>query len=160
MHLRLAASQKRRRWRLGFTLAEVLVAVGVTGFAFVSLYLSISQSFATWQRSRERMRGNQILLEKLEVIKLYNWTQINTSGFVPGTFTEYYEPATTGTNASPAKGTLYTGTITLTSANVAPAYTNSMRTVLGTLSWVRGGVTNRLQMETLISQYGVQNYIY
>jgi len=159
MHLPFAATHKRRR-RLGFTLAEVLVAVAIAGFAFVSLYASIAQSFATWQRSRERMRGNQILLEKLEVIRLYSWSQLNTSGFVPSTFTEYFHPASSGTNASAASGVAYTGTMTVTNANVAPAYTNTMRRVAATLNWVRGGVTNRLQMETLVSQYGVQNYIY
>ena len=158
--MRLAASHNRPHRRLGFTLVEAMVAVCITVIAFTSLYVTLLQSFATWERSRERMRANQILIEKLEVIRLYNWTQINTSGFVPGTFTEYFHPPATGSNATATSGIAYTGTITVTNASVSSTYTNTMRRVIATLRWGWGGITNSQQMETLVSQYGVQNYIY
>jgi prepilin-type N-terminal cleavage/methylation domain-containing protein len=145
-----------RQRHTAFTLAEVMIAIAVTGVAFASLYLSISQSFATWQRSRERMRGNQILLEKLDVIRVYNWTQINTPGFIPSTFTEYYKPSTNGIGA----GVAYKGTMTVTTADVSPSYSNTIRRVVATLKWDRGGITNKLQMETFVSRHGIQNFVY
>ena len=157
--MKLRSEIDRGGRRLAFTLVEVMIAVGVTSFVFASLYLTLSQSLFTWQRSRERLRGNQILLEKLEVIRLCNWTQITTPGFVPSTFSEYYCPPST-TNQTVGAGVIYKGTLAITAAGVSPAYDATMRKVVATLSWVRSGVTNRAQMETFVSQYGVQNYIY
>ena len=160
MRVRTKTERGCRQRRSGFTLAEILVAIGVIGFAFATLYLTISQSFATWQRSRERMRGNQILLEKLDVIRVYNWTQINTPGFVPSTFTEYYKPPASGGANGVGAGTVYQGTMKVTTANVSPSYSNTMRRVVATLTWQRGGITNNLQMETFVSRYGIQNFVY
>ena len=141
--------------RSGFTIAEVLIAMAIAGIVGVSLYAGLARSFSALQGSRHSLRATQILTEKLEVIRLYNWTQINTAGFVPSTFTEYYQPAT---NSSP--GITYTGTITITGANVSSAYTNTMRKAVVQVTWVSSGITLTQSMETLISQNGVQNYIY
>jgi prepilin-type N-terminal cleavage/methylation domain-containing protein len=139
----------------GFTLMEIVIAMAIAGVVCVSLYAGLAQAFGAVQSARHRLRATQILTEKLEVLRLYNWTQINTPGFVPDKFTEYYQPAT---NRNP--GIVYTGTLTLTSANVQPAYTNTMRRAVVELRWVSGGIPQQHSMETLISEYGVQNYIY
>lgn len=147
---------KRRLQRLSaFTLLELLIAMVIAGIVSVSLYAGLAQCFSSVQSSRHRLRATQILTEKLEVIRLYNWDQVNTPGFVPTTFKEYYQPATNGN-----QGILYTGTIAITAAPVHRAYTNSMRKAVMQVTWVSGVVTQELRMETLISQYGVQNYIY
>jgi prepilin-type N-terminal cleavage/methylation domain-containing protein len=147
---------KRRLARSsGFTLLELLVAMCIAGIVCVSLYAGLAQSFNSVQSSRHRLRATQILTEKLEVIRLYNWAQINTPGFVPTTFKDYYQPSTNGN-----PGVVYTGSIIITNAPVQPAYTNTMRKAVMQVSWVSGVVTQQLRIETLISQYGVQNYIY
>jgi prepilin-type N-terminal cleavage/methylation domain-containing protein len=138
-----------------FTLIEVVIALAIAGIVSVSLYAGLAQAFGAVQSARHRLRATQILTEKLEVLRLYNWTQINTPGFVPDKFTEYYQPAT---NRNP--GIVYTGTITITGANVQPAYTNTMRRAVVQVNWVSGGIPQQHSMETLISEYGVQNYIY
>lgn len=127
----------------------------IAGIVSVSLYAGLAQCFNSVQSSRHRLRATQILTEKLEVIRLYNWDQINTPGFVPPTFREYYQPATNG-----SQGIVYNGTIIITNAPVQPAYSNTMRKATMEVTWVSGVVTQSLRMETLISQYGVQNYIY
>ena len=137
------------------TLIEVVIAMAIAGIMCVSLYAGLARSFGSLQSSRHKLRATQILTEKLEVLRLYNWTQINTPGFVPGTFTDSYQPAT---NRNP--GIAYTGRITITDANVQPAYTNTMRKAVVQLNWVSGGIPQQHSMETLISEYGVQNYIY
>ena len=147
--------KKRPNRFSGFTLLEVLIAMVIAGVVSVSLYAGLAQCFSSVQSSRHRLRATQILTEKLEVIRLYNWDQVNTPGFVPTTFTEYYQPATNGNH-----GIVYRGTITITNAPVQPAYANTMRKAVMDVTWVSGVVTQSLRMETLISQYGIQNYIY
>ena len=149
---------KRRRARAsGFSLVEVLIAFGVGGIVFVTLYAGLARGFSAVDSAHQYLRATQILTEKLEVIRLYSWSQINTPGFIPATFTDYYHPSTNGGNNS---GIAYSGTIILTNAAVQTPYTNSMRRVIAQINWVRGGVTNQQRMETFVSQYGVQNYIY
>ena len=144
-----------RRVSAGFTLIEVLVALSVAGITFVSLYAGIGQSFKFLQSARHRLRATQILTEKLEVIRLYNWSQINTPGFVPATFTDYYTP---GTNVN--SGIVYNGTIAIAGAPVPASYTNTTLKVIVQVNWVSGGVSQQESMETLVSEYGVQNYVY
>ena len=93
-----------------------------------------------------------------KVSRLYNWTQVNTPGFIPATFIDYYRKAGVGPLSSP--GIAYNGTIALASAPVQPAYADTMRKVVAQITWVDGGITNQQSMETLVSQYGIQNYIY
>jgi len=149
---------KRSGLKGAFTLTEVLVSLAVCSFTFVSLYAGLAQSTTSLQRAREKLRGTQILTEKLEVIRLYNWDQVNTAGFIPSTFSEYQYPAQ-GTNGA-SNGTLYTGTISIGPAEVHASYTNTMRKVVATVSWVSAGITNTQTMESLISEFGVQRYVY
>lgn len=139
-------------------MVEVMVSLGVGAFMFVSLYAGIAQSCSTLQSAREKLRATQILTEKLEVIRLYNWDQVNTAGFIPTGFTDYQYPGL-GTNA-PNKGAVYYGTMSIGAANVHPKYTNTMRKAVATVKWVSGSITNQQRMETFISEYGVQKYVY
>jgi type II secretory pathway pseudopilin PulG len=150
----------RKRGRGAFTMVEVMVALGIGAFMFVSLYAGIAQSTSTLQSAREKLRATQILTEKLEVIRLYNWDQVNTAGFVPSGFTDYQYPGLgNATNAS-NKGTVYFGTISVGPAEVNSKYTNTMRKVVATVKWVNGSITNQQRMQTFISEFGVQKYVY
>ena len=147
---------KNRKASGAFTLVEMLVSMSVLSFVFVSLYAGLASSTSSLQRAREKLRATQILTEKLEVIRLYNWDQVTTNGFIPSTFTDYQYP-NAGVNN---RGIVYSGTIALGPAEVATAYTNTMRKVTATVQWFSNGIRNTNQMETLISQYGVQRYVY
>jgi type II secretory pathway pseudopilin PulG len=150
-----------------FTLVEMLVSMTVLSFVFVSLFAGLSSSTGSLQRAREKLRATQILTEKLEVIRLYNWDQVTTNGFIPSTFTEYQYPTTgSGTNSFSTstaygnRGITYVGTISIGPAEVPNAYTNTMRKAKATIRWYSNGIQNTNEMETLISQYGVQRYVY
>ena len=158
MNLRIGIGNDGKA-RGAFTLVEVLVSLAVCGFLFVSLYAGIAQGTSSLQRAREKLRATQILSEKLEVIRLYNWDQVNTSGYIPTSFVEYQYP-TDDTNNT-ARGITYYGTIELSAADVHPNYTNTMRKVVATVSWSpQAGMTNAQRMETFISEFGVQKYVY
>ena len=144
---------KARRSQVGFTLIEVITAVGIVGIVSVSLYAGLASSFHAVENSRLELRATQILTEKLEAMRLFNWEQV-TTGFIPFNFTEKYEPSSSGS-------IVYTGQVTITNAAVHSAYDNTMRKAVAEITWTNAnnGVRQK-RMETLISQYGIQNYLY
>ncbi len=103
--MRLKLNHLRRRNQAGATLIEAIVSMGVFGISFVSLYAGMSMSFSIIGNARENLRATQVMVEKMETIRLYSWDQINTSGFIPATFTEYYDPSSTGGGATTATST-------------------------------------------------------
>src|SRR2546428_10587963 len=106
---------------------EMLVGAAIFGIAFTSLLGGISSSFSFTQVAREDLRATQIMLERMETVRLYNWSQINGSnGFViPTTFTNAYYPPGLSTNAG---GIYYTGLLSILPANLNGAsYSNAMR---------------------------------
>jgi type II secretory pathway pseudopilin PulG len=147
-----------------FSLVEVLVGATIVGVLFVSVYSGISHSFLVTQRSRENLRATQIMTEKMELVRLYTWTQITTPGIVPDKFTNYFYPV--GTNFG--TGIQYTGSV----AFVSPAsnsfyfspgycnYTGAFRKAVVTLRWSSNGKLQTRNMETLVSSNGLQKYLY
>jgi len=155
--------RRTARWA-AFTLAEVLVAVALMSVGFVSLYLGVSSSFAVTQMSRENLRATQIMIERIEGIRLYNWNQLNYSNnMIPGTFISHYFPA--GTNGE-SKGITYGGEINIGVANLNPSatYSDLMRAVTVRVTWtnsIRGGqqIVRRRSMTTYAARDGIQNYV-
>ena len=139
------------------------MAVALISVALVSLYLGVSSSFAITQLSRENLRATQIMLERMEGIRLYNWYQLNYSNMIPSTFIAYYYPS--GTNGE-SKGITYGGAINIGAANLNPSatYSNLLRTVTVTVTWTNASgwgqpIVRRRSMSTYAARDGVQNYV-
>jgi hypothetical protein len=146
---------------LAFTIAEVMVALTLVGIMFVSLYAGISSGFATINLARQNLRATQIALEKMETMRMYSWEQINSNGFVPLNFTAPFFP-TSGTNGGGTNGggiTFY-GTTEMTNTGYSNLYNPDLRLVIVTVRWTNGRAGQTRKMQTLISQYGMQRYIY
>src|SRR5437868_15511923 len=100
--------EAKRNAQNAFTLVEVVMASGLAGIVVISAMAGFSNAFSTLELDRENSRATQILLEKTEMLRLYNWDQIignDTNTFVPATFTAPYYP--NGTDG----GFTYTGTV-------------------------------------------------
>jgi len=139
-----------------YTLPEVMVGISIIAVMFVTLYLGFTQGFAVVQASRENLRATQILQQHSEVIRLYTWEQL-TNGTIPSTKTWTFYPM----GAPGSKGVTYTGTIQVAAAPmVDEAYVADHRRVDFTLTWKSGNVQRQRQMSTLVSKYGLHNYIY
>lgn len=54
----------------GFSLVEAAVALGLVALVVGALYAGMTQVIAQSQSARENLRATQILLEKLETIRL------------------------------------------------------------------------------------------
>ena len=133
---------------------EVLVATAIVGIVFVSLIGGFTWGFTLVRLARENVRAAQILQEKTETLRLYNWDQINTPGFIPTNFTAAFDPT------SPSTGVIYTGTVVVTDAPVTESYSNTLRQVIVEVGWTAGKINRNRRMSTFVSRYGLQNYIY
>jgi prepilin-type N-terminal cleavage/methylation domain-containing protein len=152
-----------RATRLGlraYSLVEVLVAMAITGILFVSLYAGFSSGFAIIQLARENLRATQILVEKMETIRLYTWDQLNDTNFIHPTFEAPYYPLGGGNTNS---GIIYSGRLTLanpTFSGTTPSYASNLKEVRVEVSWNSNGIQRRREMKTLVAENGLQQYIY
>ena len=137
---------------------EVLVATAIIGVQFVTLYLGMTQGFGIVQVSRENLRATQILQEKMETIRLYTWDQITNAGFIPPTFTATFYPA-----AQTNQGLNYQGTMTISDVPAplsSTSYASDLKLVVVQVNWTSGNVQRNRDMRTLVSHYGLHNYIW
>ncbi|MEO5803885.1 MAG: hypothetical protein ABIR24_10170 [Verrucomicrobiota bacterium] len=156
--MKLFSKINSKKTQLAFAMIDVVVAMGVLGIVLLSLFASFTFGFGVIQLSREDLRATQILQEKMEVIRLYKWSNLTTPGYVR---TNFNEPLVTN---GPI---FFNGTITITtnlSFAALPDYKANLREVIVSLTWtnvLRG--TNRTlrtrETRTFVSHYGLQNYL-
>ncbi len=149
-----------------YTLVEVIVSVLVLALMLISLYGGFSTGFAVVQLARENLRATQIMMQKMETIRLLKWSQLlDTNNFLPPAFQTYYDPTSTNTQSY---GAIYVGFVTTNAVTgVANDYAANMRAVTVTIYWTNypRGITNTpivrtRQMQTFVARYGMQNYVY
>lgn len=142
------------------TLVEVIVATVIIAIMGAGIIGSINYGMFVTQLARENARATQIMLEKLESIRLYNWTEVTNAGYVPTSFVNYYDPQA----PSNYQGTIYNGTITVSNAAFSaatPSYAGNMRQFTVTLSWTTSGrISHTRQLSTYVAKDGIQNYVY
>jgi hypothetical protein len=158
------------RWcrsETAYTLAEVLVGLLLIAVVAISLFAAFSAGFAVAGLQREDLRATQIMMRKLEGIRLCTWSQL------PATisFAESYDPTGVSNNTA---GTVYTGTLSTNSVLglIGPTtYANNMRLVTVTVNWTNysSGTSNSSfgkplarsrTMQTFAARYGMQNYLW
>jgi len=155
--------KSNRRGADAYGLPEVVIALVIIATLLVALYAGFSAGFAVMKSARENLRATQILVQRAEVIRLYNWTQIqNTNLYLKPNFVEYYDPLGV-TNGK--YGVMYVGTMRTNASNLTgTSYSNNVRAVTISLFWTnRVGKTNitfSRQLQTLVARYGMQNYVY
>ena len=138
---------------------EVLVALLVLVTITVAYYLGLSSCFSAVKSSREDVRATQIMMQKLEAVRLCTWSELTNFSFK-----EPYDPLGSTNNTA---GMYYFGTVTKSAATTIPAtssYLNNMCLVTVSLLWTNGGGSNALvhsrQMQTHYARYGLQSYIW
>jgi hypothetical protein len=131
----------------------------ILGVVFASFYSGIGAGFSMISLARENLRADQVLLEKTETLRLYSWDQVNSNGFVPRTFTAPFYPLAGGqTNVS--SGITYYGAVSIANAPFAVGYSTNLKLVTVSLTWTNGHNPRTRSMETLVSEFGVQTYVY
>ena len=147
--------------RLAFTLMEVMVAVSIIAMVFVTIFSGMSMGLSVTKLSRENLRATQIMLDKMEGVRLYNWSQLNDTNFLKGAFTNlFFETNNIGMANAQGNGVAYTGTVAVTACPFNNSYSTNMRQVTVTIGWTSGNVNRSRTMSTFVSMMGLQNYVY
>jgi type II secretory pathway pseudopilin PulG len=149
-----ATSGPTRKREAAFTLLEAMVGAVILVIVFGSLLITMSYGFAVIRASRESSRATQIILERMEGIRLYNWDQLgmidtNFSGF-------FYPPDETSTNG----GVVYHGSMFINNVTLNTSYAANMRLVTVSVLWNSDGIPRQRSMSTFVSQNGIQNYVF
>ena len=122
-------------------------------FVVVSLYAAFSFGFACINVAREDLRADQVLVQKLETLREYDWSSL-TNGYVLTNSTAVF---------STEGGIDYAVNMSITPAPVTESYSNTLRQVTASVFWSSGGgfgsgVAHQRSMTTLVSQNGLQTY--
>jgi prepilin-type N-terminal cleavage/methylation domain-containing protein len=146
-----------RGGKRAFSLVEVIVATFVVAILFTALFIGLSQGFAVSTAATERLRANQIVLERIEGFRLVRWSDLNNTALVPTSFTNYYNPSAP---AGQSKGASYIGRVTIATPSLGTSYNDKMKKITVTVTWVTGTITRTETVSTFVSQNGLQNYVY
>src|SRR5579884_2300155 len=153
----LGAATRRNAVR-AFTLPEVLCAALLIGIAIASIYLSLGQGYTFTTENSCNLRATQLVTEQMETMRLYTWSELTNTGFVPTAFTNYYYPSSSSNVSS---GTTFTGTISITAPSMTEAYSNDIRLVTVTVNWypganwTSGSMLHTLSASTYVAHYGM-----
>lgn len=147
-----------------YSLPEVMITVLLVAAMVISLYAGFTSGFAVIQLARENLRATQILMQRMETIRLYRWGDqlLDTTNYLKPTFVELYDPSGKVTNSAGAR---YTGKVDLSiPPNLPAAYQTNMRAITVTVYWTNYSGTNKIlrarQMQTYAAKHGMQNYIF
>jgi prepilin-type N-terminal cleavage/methylation domain-containing protein len=170
MRIRLKCKQgpalgRGNRSERGYTLSEVMVGAAVFGIVATTLCAGFNSGFCLIQSTRENLRATQIMLQKMEAVRLFTWSQVgDTTNYLKSTFTEVYDPMGAAKNCG---GPQYTGTVTASVPAVGAlpeAYRTNMRTITVSVSWTTYSGTkatkHQREMQTRVARNGMQNYIW
>src|SRR5687767_8790549 len=151
MKLQLHSAAKSHRTG-AFSLVEATIAMGVLGLVLSILYNGITVGFFTVRMGRENLRATQIMLEKAETLRLYNWAQITNRTYIKTNFTEPFDP-----NSTSGKGCVYSGTIEIEPADLDTDYSGDMKRVTIKVNWKTGGLNRTREFRSFVSRYGMQD---
>ena len=151
--------KERHRAQGAYTLAEVMVAVLVVGVIAGAFYAALASGFALVQTTRDDLRATQILMQRVEAVRLCTWSELSNFSFQ-----EAYDPLG-GTNQS--GGTQYFGNVVIDPSPSIPnssSYASNVRLVTVSVSWTnyhgQTPIAHTRQMQTQVARYGLQNYIW
>src|SRR5579872_7447979 len=130
METKLFDRSDRGRRTAAFTLAEVMVAAAVMAVVFVSIFAIMTAGLFITQTSRENLRATQIMLDKMEGIRLYSPSQLTNTSLLLQSFTNWFnETNNIGLANVQGYGAQYTGSITIAPVGFVTTYSSNMNQV-------------------------------
>src|SRR5215470_4112158 len=131
---------RRTAPKAAFTLVETMIATTVGAVMLSALYACFAYGFAEVRTSREDMRATQIMIKRLERIRLCTFDQVTDTSLNPQSYTESYDPRDQGTGGG---GVAYNVTFTPSvpaSGTVPDAYRTNMLLVTMGVTWTSGAI--------------------
>ena len=142
-----------------FTLLEGMVSLGVGGIALIALYAGFTYGFATIDVTRQDLRATEIIVQRLERVRLCSFNQVTNTSVNPLTSVEYYDPPD---QTNGAGGIAYTVTFNASvpaSGTLPDAYRTNMLLVTVGASWSSGNLQHSRSMQTYVAQNGIESYV-
>jgi len=142
----------------GFTLIETIVAVMVAGIMLPTLYAGFASGFSLVQMTRENLRATQIIVQRMEAVRLASYKTLQDPASFPTNSVEYYSPSSQ-TNGS--GGTAYTVTYNWVTPvpNMPFAYRSNLAVVTITAAWNSGKIQHTRSMQSYVAKNGIQRYV-
>ena len=155
--LRTQSSPRFRTASSGFTLVETMVATMVAAIMLSAHFLAFASGFALVTVTREDLRATQIMLQRMEAVRVSGYNQLTNATYYPATVTQYYDEK----GQTNARGVAYTVTHQIASAlsTLPPTYRSNVTEVTVGVSWTSGTKTRSRSMKTYVARYGLQNYV-
>jgi prepilin-type N-terminal cleavage/methylation domain-containing protein len=139
----------------GYTLVEVIISVLVLALVGGSLFAGLAAGFSLVQSSREDTRATQIMVEKMETVRLQGWSNLASSA--PNTPLTSFQPSYFA-DGSATNPPIYQGTIQVSKSppGISGTYLSHIMAVTVTLQWTNGsGVMATRKMQTLVAEHGM-----
>jgi type II secretory pathway pseudopilin PulG len=137
------------------TIVEVVAAVAILAISAAGLMGALANGFLSVQLTRENQRATQIMIERTEMARLYNWDQVTAPNFILTNFISAYDP-----QQANGGGTYYTGSVKVSSFPFNANYATNMRQLTVKLDWQTRGISRTRSITTLLGRDGLQNYVY
>ncbi len=147
---------RRRTGGAAFTILDAVLAMGIAAIMFTAFFAALGTGFDIIKMARENTRATQIMVEKMETIRLYTWEQLNDPTFIPSNFVTPYYPS----GGAAGCGTLYTGRVDIAPCTLARNYAPEMRLVTVEINWLTGQLPRTRRVQTYVTRDGLQNYVY
>src|SRR5690242_2435764 len=165
MTLPASPIKRATRFETAFTFVEVMAATAILGFVGASIYWGLAGGNVLIQSTREDLRATQIMLQKLEAIRLFTWSQVgDTNNYLTSNFIEYYDPSGVTNSSSGVKYRCYVSAATPAVGDLPEGYRTNMVNITVTLYWTNysGAATlvRKREMQTRVARNGMQNYIW
>ena len=152
--MKICCKANRQR---GTTIVEIVISTCILSIMAAGIIGCFTYGFYIMELARENQRATQIILEKFETVRLYNWDQVLTPGFIPSTFEDIYDPQA----GAGSEGVAYHGTVTVTNVPFTTSYSGDMRELVISLTWTSTrNLTRSRTMSTFVAKDGIQNYVY
>ena len=154
-----ASARSARTSTGGFTLAETLVAVFVSSFMLTALYACFAAGFSIVKVTREDLRATQIVLQRMEAMRVSDYTQLTNSVKYPTNTIVYFDEANAGSGKGGTPFTVTFNARKLPSPKPQSQFYTNMLEVTVEASWMSGKVQRKRSMQTYVARQGIQQYV-
>ena len=154
-----ASTKVRRASASGFTLVETLVAILMSAIMLPALFTGLAFAFSSMQAMRENLRATQIIVQRMESLRLAPYKTLQDPAAYPTNAIEYFSPSGQATGKG---GTAYTITYNWAPgpSSLPPSYRTNVMLVTVTAAWKSGNAAERTRsMQSYVARYGIQRYV-
>ena len=143
----------------GFTLLETLVSVLLASITLSALYACFAGGWNLIRVTSQDLRATQILLQRMERIRLCDFSQATDQVLNPSSSKEYFDPKNQNAGGGGVSYAITCAITTPSSGSLPEAYRTNMLLVSVAAWWTNGTQVFNRSMETYVARDGMQSYV-